>query len=301
MMKIQRGAQRFSGRRVPPKELALIHEVVQTCAGVSRMELAHTVCELLGWTRPGGALKGRECREFLERLESGGFLTLPPKQMGRPVGSKTSIPVTERGNPGAALVGRVEEFTPLVLERVHSREERLLFRELVGRHHYLGYAVPYGARLQYLAFVSKPERAVVGCVQFSSPGWRMQARDQWVGWDDATRKRNLQRVVNNSRFLILPWVWIRNLATTILSSAVRRLMIDWQDQYGVDPWLVETLVNPERFHGGCYRAANWIVLGQTSGRGRMDRGHQRHGAEIKTLLVYPLVRDAARRLRESEG
>jgi hypothetical protein len=217
------------------------------------------------------------------------------------VGSTTSIPVTERGNPGAALVGRVEEFTPLVLERVHSREERLLFRELVGRHHYLGYAVPYGARLQYLAFVSKPERAVVGCVQFSSPGWRMQARDQWVGWDDATRKRNLQRVVNNSRFLILPWVRIRNLATTILSSAVRRLRSDWQEQYGVDPWLVETLVNPARFHGGCYRAANWIVLGHTSGRGRMDRGHQRHGAEIKTLLVYPVVRDAARRLRESEG
>ena len=300
-MKEQGGGQRFSGRRVPPQALAVIHEVVQTCAGVSRMELAHTVCELLGWRRPGGALKGRECREFLERLESGGFLTLPHKQMGRPVGSTTSIPVTERGNPGAALVGRVEEFTPLVLERVQSREERLLFRELVGRHHYLGYAVPYGARLQYLAFVSKPERAVVGCVQFSSPGWRMQARDHWVGWDDATRKRNLQRVVNNSRFLILPWVRIRNLATTILSSAVRRLRSDWQEQYGVDPWLVETLVNPARFHGGCYRAANWIVLGHTSGRGRMDRGHQRHGAEIKTLLVYPVVRDAARRLRESEG
>lgn len=300
-MKGQGGGQRFSGRRVPPKELAVIHEVVQACTGVSRMELAHTVCELLGWTRPGGALKGRECREFLERLESGGFLTLPPKQIGRPVGSTTSIPVTARGNPGAALVGRVEAFTPLVLERVHSREERLLFRELVGRHHYRGYAVPYGARLQYLAWVSTPERAVVGCVQFSSAGWRMQARDHWIGWDEATRTRNLQHVVNNSRFLILPWVRIRNLATTILSSAVRRLRSDWQEQYGVDPWLVETLVDPARFHGGCYRAANWIVLGHTSGRGRMDREHQRHGAAIKTLLVYPVVRDAARRLRESEG
>jgi hypothetical protein len=263
------------------------------------MELANTVCELLGWTRTGGTLKGRECREFLERLESGGFLSLPDKQVGRPVGSKTSIPMTEAGNPGAALVGRVEEFTPLVLERVQSREDRLLFRELVGRHHYLGYAVPYGARLQYLALVSKPERTVVGCVQFSSPAWRMQARDQWIGWDEATRKRHLQRIVNNSRFLILPWVRISNLATAILSCAVRRLMIDWRDQYGVEPWLVETLVDQERFHGGCYRAANWIALGQTSGRGRMDREHQRHGAEIKTLLVFPLVRDAARRLRES--
>jgi len=298
-MKSQRGSQRFSGRQFTPRDLALIHEVVHSCAGISRMELANTVCELLGWTRTGGALKGRECREFLERLECGGFLSLPDKQVGRPVGSKTSIPMTQAGNPGAALVGRVEEFLPLVLERVQSREDRLLFRELVGRHHYLGYAVPYGARLQYLALVSKPERTVVGCVQFSSPAWRMQARDQWIGWDEATRKLHLQRVVNNSRFLILPWVRISNLATAILSCAVRRLMSDWRDQYGVEPWLVETLVDQERFHGGCYRAANWIVLGQTSGRGRMDREHQRHGAEIKTLLVYPLVRDAARRLRES--
>lgn len=298
-MKTQRGTQRFSGRQFSPREVGLIREVVQTCAGISRMELANTVCELLGWTRTGGALKGRECREFLERLEVGGYITLPDKQAGRPVGSKTSIPMTERGNPGAALVGRVEEFTPLVLERVQSPEQRLLFRELVGRHHYLGYTVPYGARLQYLALVSQPERTVVGCVQFSSPAWRMQARDQWIGWDETTRKRRLQHVVNNSRFLILPWVRIGNLATAILSSAVRRLMIDWKDQYGIEPWLVETLVDPERFHGGCYRAANWIDLGKTSGRGRMDREHQRHGAQIKTVLVYPLVRDAARRLRES--
>jgi len=297
-MKGEGGSQRFSGREFTPGEVGLIHDVVATCAGISRMELAHTVCELLGWTRTGGSLKGRECREFLERLEASGCLTLPNKQVGRPVGSKTSIPMTERGNPGADLAGRVEQFTPLVLERVESREDRLLFRELVGRHHYLGYAVPYGARLQYLVWVSRPERAVVGCLQFSSPAWRMQARDQWVGWDDATRKRQLQRVVSNSRFLILPWVRISNLASVILSCVVRRLKIDWKDQYGVEPWLMETLVDPERFHGGCYRAANWIDLGQTSGRGRMDREHQRHGAVVKTVLVYPLVRAAKQLLRE---
>ena len=179
---------------------------------------------------------------------------------------------------------------------VQSRQQRLLFKELVSRYHYLGYAMPYGARLQYLVYVSRPRREVVGCVQFSSPAWRMKVRDQWIGWDDATRKLRLQHVVNNSRLLVV--ARIRNLASTLLSCVLRRLPCDWQRQYGVQPWLVETLVDRQRFHGGCYRAANWIVLGQTSGRGRMDRSHQRHGAQIKTVLVYPLVKDAPRWLRD---
>lgn len=289
---------RFSGREFTAKELVLIREVVEFCRGVSRMELANTVCELLGWKRLGGSLKGRECREFLERLESTGVLGLPEKRKTRPLGSPTRIPLTERGNPCSIAAGRVEEFAPVVLDRVQGKEERLLFRELVGRHHYLGYAVPFGAQLQYLVFISRPERALVGCVQFSSPAWRMKARDQWIGWDDTTRGRNLQRVVTNSRFLILPWVHIKNLASTVLSLALQRLMIDWEGRYGVRPLLVETLVDPERFTGVCYRAANWIALGGTAGRGRMDREHQRHGAAPKKLLVYPLDRDAARRLRE---
>jgi hypothetical protein len=175
-----------------------------------------------------------------------------------------------------------------------------MFRELLSRYHYLGYAIPYGARLQYLGYVSRPRRKeVVGCMQFSSPAWRMKPRDQWIGWDDVIRGRRLQHVVNNSRFLVL--AKIRNLASTLLSCVLKRLRTDWKRHYGVDPWLVETLVNRERFHGGCYRAANFIVLGETSGRGRMDRTHQRHGAEVKTVMVYPLVKDAARRLRGIQG
>jgi hypothetical protein len=127
----------------------------------------------------------------------------------------------------------------------------------------------------------------------------MKVRDQWIGWDDVTRGRRLQHVVNNSRFLVLPR--IRNLASTLLSCVLRRLRSDWQGQYGVDPWLVETLVDRERFHGGCYRAANWIELGETSGRGRMDRTHERHGARVKTVWVYPLVKRAARRLTDGYG
>lgn len=287
----------FSGREVGPDAVALIREVVQSCAGLSRMELAHTVCELLGWTRPRGALKGRECREFLERLDALGVLGLPAKQRGRPVGARTHIPRTARGNPGGPLTGTVGDVGPIALEEVRGPEQRLLFRELVGRYHYLGHAVPFGAHLRYLVYAGHPDRVVVGCVQFSSPAWRLAGRDRWIGWDAAARRRNLQRVVTNSRFLLLPWVRVQNLASTVLARAMRRLGADWPARYAVAPLLVETLVDP-RYPGTCYRAANWIPLGDTAGRGRMDRAHQRHGAAPKTVWVYPLVRDAARRLRE---
>lgn len=299
-MPTARESQQFCGREFTGEELSLIQEVVRTCAGISRRELAHTVCELLDWKRAGGGLKVRECRDLLERLEAQGFLTLPVK---KPTISrsprKSMAPAESMGNESAVLVGSVEAFSPVDVELVQSQEQRRLFRELVSRHHYLGYAMPYGARLQYLGYVSRPRREVVACMQFSSPAWRMKLRDQWIGWDDATRGRRLQHVVSNSRFLVLPK--IRNLASTLLSCVLRRLRSDWQGHYGVDPWLVETVVDRQRFHGGCYRASNWIVLGETSGRGRMDRTHQRHGAQVKTVLVYPLVNHATRWLRDGRG
>ena len=135
-------------------------------------------------------------------------------------------------------------------------------------------------------------------MQFSSAAWRMKARDRWIGWDDAARRRRLQQVVNNSRLLVL--ARIDNLASAMLARVLRRLPDDWQRQYGVRPLLAETLVDRQRFHGGCYRAANWIELGQTSGRGRMDREHKRHGAAVKTVLVYPLVKNAAALLARGE-
>lgn len=294
-MHTQRESLSFCGRQFAGEELSLIQEVVQTCSGISRTELAYTVCELLQWKRANGGLKARECRDLLERLESRGLLTLPEKKSRGPKKGQGRITTTGKEPPGIKLTGSVESFAPVEVQRVQSPQQRLLFRELVSRYHYLGYAMPYGARLQYLAYVSRPRREVVGCVQFSSPAWRMKARDQWIGWDDATRKQRLQHVVNNSRLLIIPR--IRNLASTLLSCVLRRLRCDWQRQYGLEPWLVETLVDGQRFHGGCYRAANWIELGQTSGRGRMDRIHQRHGAHVKIVLVYPLVKNAALRLR----
>ena len=161
----------FCGRRFSADELQLICSVVGRYPGLSRMELAHTVRELLQWTRPGG-LKAGQCREFLELLDARGVLRLPAKHATKPVGARTSVPVSATGEP-------------------------LVFRELVGPHHYLDHAVPFGAHRRYL--IHSGQR-VLGCLQFSSPAWRMAARDQWIGWDDEVRGPKLQQVVNNSRF-----------------------------------------------------------------------------------------------------
>jgi hypothetical protein len=296
------GGASFCGRAVTAQEISLIQDVVGRFRALSRTELAHTVCELLDWRRANGGLKGRECREFLEQLEAHAVLQLPAKQLRRPFGSATRVPRTPRGEPGPALLGTVGDCGPVVFERVRAAAQRELFRELVGRYHYLGHAMPFGAHLRYLVYISTPVRRVVGCVQFSSAAWRIAVREQWIGWTEAQRRAHLVHVINNSRFLILPWVAVRNLASTVLALTTRRLRVDWHAQYGVEPLLVETLVDPRRYRGACYRAANWQVLGMTTGRGRMDRAHRRHGAAPKLVWVYPLVRDAVRRLRgEAHG
>lgn len=288
--------QKFCGRTFSADELSMIQEVITTCGGISRYELAHTVCELLEWKRPGGGLKARECKDLLELLEEKKVLELPEKRKTGYIGSQKFKEAVQEEVPYSKLTGSVESFSPLDVELIQTRKQRDLFRDLLRRYHYLGYATPFGARLQYLVHVTRPRRELVGCIQFSSPAWRMKARDKWIGWSDGTRAAGLQQVVNNSRFLVL--AQIRNLASSILSAVLDRLVGDWRAQYGVNPVLVETLVDRKRYHGGCYRAANWIELGETSGRGRMDQSGKRHGAEVKKLLVYPLVKNVQQRLRQ---
>lgn len=288
--------QKFCGREFSAEEISMIREITSNCRGISRCELALTVCEIFQWKRPGGGLKERECRDFLVLLESKGILELPKKKRQGKMRPQKSVAKVTCRQPFSTLTGSVESYAPLDIQRVQTREQRQLFKELVDNYHYLGYATPFGARLQYLVYVDRPKREVVGCVQFSSPAWRMKARDKWIGWNDERRSAALQQVVNNSRFLIL--APIRNLASMVLSCTLRHLRSDWEQQYGLEPLLVETLVDREKYHGGCYLAANWIKLGETSGRGRMDRKNERKGAHVKTVLVYPLVKNAVRRLRE---
>lgn len=279
----------YCGRIFTAEDLTLIREMVEDCMGLSRMELANTVCELLDWERPTGRLKAKECFDFLEYLDEKGRIQLPEKlKTGRRKGCSTRIPVTEQGDQRPPITGTVKEFAPITLHNVTTKEQQLLWRELIGRHHYLGFKVPFGAHHRYLIEAAKPQPTTLGCLQFSSPAWKMADRDNWIGWDQDTRKRNLQRIVNNSRFLILPWVQIKNLASTVLSLAARTIASDWENRYNVTPVLMETLVDPARYTGTCYRAANWIYLGTTTGRGRMDENRKR--PVRKELFVYPLHR-----------
>ena len=295
------GGMRCAGRMFSTGELQVVAKVVGEDRGLSRTQLMVRVCERLRWRRPNGALKVRECRDLLLSMERDGWVSLPPKRSGgRPLGACTQVPCTPLGEPGPPLQGTVRQFGRVSLRPVRTRAEHDWWRELVGRYHYLGYRVPYGAQLRYLAFVSEPAASVVAALQLSSPAWRLAARDRWIGWDEATRASNLQRVVNNSRFLVLPWVRVKNLASRLLALLAKRLAADWHARFAIEPLLLETLVDQRRFAGTCYRAANWRELGASAGRGRMDRGHARHGQAPKRVLVYPLVADARRRLAEGD-
>jgi hypothetical protein len=290
-------AMRFKDREFTASELQLIQEVVTSCGGLSRQELANTACELLGWHRPNGGLKTWECKDLLVHLESRGVIAPPALRPGRPRGSRTAVPRTARGEIQERITGTLRDVAPVRLKPVTHDPERRLWRELIDRYHYLGHRVPFGAHLRYLIEVARPGPVIVGCLQLSSPAWKLAVRDRWIGWADAGRRQNLQRVVNNSRFLLLPWVEVRQLASHVLARMVRQLARDWPRAYGVRPLLVESFVEAERHAGTCYRAANWIELGRSAGRGRMDRQHRRHGAAPKRVFVYPLVPDARQRLR----
>lgn len=289
-------AVRFKGRGFTVPEINIVREVIATCGGLSRQELAKTTCELLDWRRPNGSLKTWECREFLGQLESSALIALPKPRPGRPRGSRTLVPHTELGAIQPRITGTVDDVAPVELRRVATEEDRGVWRELVERFHYLGHRVPFGAHLRYLVQIARPTPTLVGCVQLSSPAWRIHVRDEWIGWTDSARRRNLQRVVNNSRFLILPWVGIENLASFVLSRMAREFPQDWLRAFGVRPALLETFVDARRHLGTCYRAANWLEVGQTTGRGRNDRDHRGPHVSPKRVLVLPLMRRARERL-----
>jgi hypothetical protein len=285
----------FRGRIFHRQELELAREIAKNYAGLAVTEMARTLCELLDWRRQTGRLKDLECRQLLEHLQAQGWLKLPPvRRLGRR--GPRHIQLTEASAPQATVEGTAGEFEPLELRVVEGQPERRLWTELIERHHYLKYRVPVGANLRYLVRSGQREGVVLACLLWSSPAWKMAARDEWIGWHAKQRARQLQFIVNNSRFLVLPWVHIQGLASKILAQSARRLPMDWEHHYGYRPLLLETLVDGQKFRGTCYRAANWIRVGQTSGRGRMDREHKADGHGFKDIYLYPLTRDARQRL-----
>lgn len=277
----------FCGRVVTARELNLIHQIIRDFPGLSRAELANTICELLEWRRSNGKLKTPECVEWLQNLQCLSDLpNLPELRITKPRGPQRVL-TDRRSDPRPLLRGRLADYQPLRLQLVTDLAARRLFEQYLERYHPLGYRFPYGAQLRYLVCARVPSPEVLACLLFTSAAWKMAARDRWIGWSDAARRTNLPRVVNNGRFLILPWVEVPHLASHVLALAVRQLPTDWRAAYGVRPLLLETLVD-RPYRGTCYRAANWSVVGQTQGRGRMDRAHQAQGSR-KDILLYPLA------------
>jgi Domain of unknown function (DUF4338) len=282
----------FCGRTFDAGELELMRQIARHCCALGVTEIARTVCELLEWKRPSGKLKHHECRQLLERLQAQGLLQLPAVRKLGGRGPRQA----NRSSSGAqppTIEGTVGEYEPLELVLVQGEAERRAWRAQVERYHYLGCRVPFGAQLRY--WVRSGDRELA-CVLWNSPAWKMQARDAWIGWSQAQRERHLQRIVNNGRFLILPWVRIKELASRILALSARQMPREWERQYGYRPLLLETLVDAARFRGTCYRAANWVHVGQSAGRGRMDRTHRAHGQAVKDIYVYALERDARQQL-----
>lgn len=290
------GPMSFCGRTFSVAELESMRRITTEFAGLGLTEISFTLCELLDWKRPNGGLKNLECRQMLERLRDQGLLSLPALRRTKSRGPQP-VRASSRTDPEPELGGSAGQYEPLRLELLHGagRADNARFREWIERYHYLGYRVPFGAHLRYLVRSERCPERVLACLLWSSPAWKMAERDRWIGWSAEQRTRNLQFIVNHSRFLILPWVRVQGLASKILSYCARQLPRDWQQLYGYRPLLLETLVDAERFRGTCYQAANWIALGRTQGRGRMDRDHTAHGTP-KLLYVYPLCRNVQQRL-----
>ncbi len=278
----------FSGRRFTRKQLAQIQETVLLFPNLSRKELALTVCEHLHWTTPTGQHKVNSCLILLKELEAHGVVSLPatrPKQAsGHPLPAFPEPPST------APLTDALAAIAPITLHRVVSQEERASWKAYLQTYHYLGYKHPIGAQLGYLV-VSEARQHPLGCLLFSaSAAWALAPRDRWIGWDPTHRKKLLPWVLRQDRFLIFPWIDVPNLASHVLALATKQIGDDWVEVYGYRPVLIETFVDPSRFTGTCYRAANWHCVGHTEGRGRFG-SPQDHPPTKKEIFLYPLQAD----------
>lgn len=290
------GSLTLRGRRFSAEELETIRSILSESPSAHRFELSKRICRELDWLQPNGRLKDRSCRDVLARLEAKGLIKLPARR--RPSVRRQPIGLTERTEPRpapAVTPREVDRTCFSIVTGTGDRGQERLWNEYVERYHPLGYGVPLGSHIKY--FVRWKDE-IVSCLAFGGAAWKLQARDQWIGWSPDARQCNLSRVVNNTRFLILPWVQTPNLASRILGLAACRLREDWDRLYAYRPVLLETFVEAPRYLGSCYLAANWQCLGLTKGRGRMDRHFQAEQSK-KRVLVYPLVKDARRILCES--
>ncbi len=274
---------RYRDREIRRQDIDAIRSLIESHGSRGRTAIAYALCEHWSWRQLNGGAKFYAAYDLLRYLERQGQITLPPGQKpGRPR-RKTQLsayPTPIYRNP---LEGG--DLSTLVLRRI-TQEERLGWKILVDRYHYLGHRTIVGEHILYAAYL---EEQVVACLAWASAALRCPDRDRAIGWDDGIRKKRLPWVVNNTRFLIFPWIRVPHLASKILATNLRRLSRDWKDVWGHDLVLAETFVDRERFHGTCYRASNWIHVGESRGRSKRGNRYSHHGRP-KAIFLYPLHR-----------
>lgn len=278
----------YCGREFSQDDIQTIKRLMEQDPSLKRTPLSRQLCELWRWTKPNGELKDMTCRVALLRMCVDGLITLPPSRMpgGR---GQPQLPPTADTEPQTPLLHPVHELGTLTLRPVTGRSAARLWNEYIQRYHYLGYTPLSGSQLRYNVFAGEQ---LVALLSFGASAWKLAERERFIGWSEPQRRKNLQLVVNNARFLILPWIQSKGLASKILSMSARQLPLDWQQRYGYRPVLLETFVESQRHRGTCYRAANWIHVGQTAGRGKKCPTH-RQIIPIKDIWLYPLRKDFA--------
>lgn len=281
------------GQQFSPAIIARLQQTLQGEPELSRSELSRRVCAWLDWRSPNGEWKEMSCRVALGKLDAAGVIQLPSVEAFP--APRARRPRRRRRCFEAAVERSLPELQPVQVMPVGAAESRTAqtWNELLHRYHPQGAGPLCGAQIRYAVRSGTGEW--LGGLAFSAAAWRVQVRDDWIGWSEEARRQHLQEVIANSRFLILPWLRVPDLASHVLSQALRRVGRDWQQRYGYEPCLVETFVEAERFAGTCYRAANWELLGLTQGRGRQDRAHEQ-AETVKQVWVYALHPQARQRL-----
>ena len=282
---------RYCGRPFSAPQIEMILALIAEHPELNRAQLSRLVCERLEWTRLDGRLKDMSCRVAMLRMADDGLIELPPPQKGngngKPYARRTRVAEPQLCSLLDPACGLADVDLELVGLGARSHASHL-WNEYIDRYHYLGYQPLPGAQLRYFAR-SRQQQQPLALLGFGAAAWKTRARDEFIGWSAQQRQARLHLIVNNARFLILPWVRSPNLASRLLAMAARRIAADWQERYAYRPLLLETFVEVPRFRATCYKAANWIHLGETQGRGKLGKDHKSL-LPRKSVWVYPLAK-----------
>ncbi len=270
------------------QEIQSIKDMMAQTPELNRTALSRKLCVLWNWVKPNGELKDMTCRVALLRMQADGLITLAPPRTTTPR-RPAHFEATRATDAQPPVSAPVHELGKITLRQVANKADSRLWNEFVARYHYLGYSAMSGAQMRYQVFAGEQ---LVACISFGASAWKLKDRERYIGWQDFERRKNLQFVVNNARFLILPWIRSKGLASKILALCARQLPADWQKRYGYTPVLLETFVETVRHRGTCYKAANWVNVGQTTGRGKKSTSH-RQLIPVKDIWLYPLRKNFA--------